>query len=63
MLGRNVVLVRDLLMKVPISPYQVKEGHFVNGNRRYNFKPKNNLPTHYTPVLRNHDNFSYGGRM
>ena len=32
----------------------------MGGNRRYNFKPNNNLPTHYTHALRNHENFSYG---
>ena len=24
-------------------------------------KPNPNLPTHYSPALRNHENFSYGG--
>ena len=43
------------------GPYQVEEAQFVNGNRSYNFKPNLNLPTHYTPTLRNHENFSYGG--
>ena len=43
------------------GPYQVEEAQFVGGNRSYNFKPNNNLPTHYTPTLRNHENFSYGG--
>ena len=42
------------------GPYQVEEAQFVNGNRSYNFKPNNNLPTHYTPALGNHKNFSYG---
>ena len=27
----------------------------------YTFKPNPNLPTHYTPPLRSHENFSYGG--
>ena len=43
------------------GPYQVKEAQYLNANRSYNFKPNLNLPTHYTPVLKNHDNFSYGG--
>ena len=43
------------------GPYQVEEAQFVGGNRSYNFKPNTNLPTHYTPTLRNHENFSYGG--
>ena len=41
-------------------PYHVEEVQFVNGNRSYNFKPNTNLPTHYTPTLRKHENFSYG---
>ena len=43
------------------GPYHVEEAQYINGNRSYNFKPNNNLPTHYTPALRNHENFSYGG--
>ena len=42
------------------GPYHVEEVHFVNGNRSYCFKPNTNLLTHYTPALRNHENFSYG---
>ena len=45
------------------GPYQVEEAQYVNGSRSYNFKPDNNLPTHYTPALRNHENFSYGSRV
>ena len=45
------------------GPYQVEEAQFVNGSRNYNFKINNNLPTHYTLTLRNHENFSYGGGM
>ena len=41
------------------GPYQVKEAQFVGGNRSYNFKPNNNLPTHYTPALRNYQKFFY----
>ena len=33
----------------------------MDGNRSYNFRPNTNLPTHYTPALRKHENFSYGG--
>ena len=43
------------------GPYQVEEAQFLNANRSYNFKPNVNLPTHYTPTLRNHENLSYGG--
>ena len=45
------------------GPYQVEEAQFVNGNISYNFKPTNSLPTHYTPALRNHENFSYVSRV
>ena len=45
------------------GPYQVEEARFVNWNRSYNFKPNNNLPTHYTPTLRKHEIFSYEGGM
>ena len=43
------------------GPYQVEEVQYPNGNRSYKFKPNNNLPTHYTLALRNHENLSYGG--
>ena len=43
------------------EPYQVEEAQYLNANRSYTFKPNPNLPTHYTPALRNHENFSYGG--
>ena len=43
------------------GPYQVEEAQFMGGNGSYNFKPNTNLPTYYTPALRNHENFSYGG--
>ena len=36
-----------------------KQCQLVN-NQNYNFQPNNNLPTHYHPGLRNHENFSYG---
>ena len=36
------------------GPYYVEEVQYLNGNRSYNFKPNNNLPTHYTHALRNH---------
>ena len=43
--------------------YQIAEASYINGDMSYNFKPNNNLPTHYTPALRNHENLSYGGGM
>ena len=44
------------------GPYQVEEAQFLNAHRSYNFKPNLNLPTHYTSTLKNHENFSYGGK-
>ena len=41
--------------------YEVEEAKYVNELRNYHFKPNPNLPTHYSPTLRNHENFSYGG--
>ena len=43
------------------EPYQVKETKYMNEQRSYHFKPNPSLPTHYTPTLRNHESFSYGG--
>ena len=40
----------------------VEEAKYVNEPRSYHFKPNPNLPTHCNPALRNHENFSYGGR-
>ena len=45
------------------SPYQVEEVQYLNSNKSYNLKLNKNLPTHYTPALRNHENLSYGGGM
>ena len=41
--------------------YALEEANYLNEQRAYHFKPNPNLPTHYTPALRNHENFSYGG--
>ena len=41
--------------------YGGEEVKYVNEPRSYHFKPNPNLPTHYNPALRNHENFSYGG--
>ena len=41
--------------------YAVEEANYLNEHKAYHFKPNPNLPTHYTPALRNHENFSYGG--
>ena len=41
--------------------YAVEEASYLNEQRAYHFKLNPNLPTYYTPTLRNHENFSYGG--
>ena len=41
--------------------YAMEEANYLNEHRAYHFKPNPNLPTHYTPALRNHENLSYGG--
>ena len=43
------------------EPYQVEETKCMDEQRSYHFKPNPNLPTHYTPALRNHEIFSYSG--
>ena len=40
------------------DPYQVEEANYLNEQRNNHFKPNPNLPTHYTPALRGHENFS-----
>ena len=47
--------------RVAEGSYVVEEANYLNEQRAYHFKPNPNLPTHYTPALRNHENFSYGG--
>ena len=42
------------------DPYHVEEAKYLNEQRSYHIKPNLNLPTHYNPALRNHENFSYG---
>ena len=41
--------------------YDAEEVKYLGGPRSYHFKPNPNLPTHYHPALRNHENFSYDG--
>ena len=41
--------------------YGAEEVKYVNEPRNYHFKPNPNLPTHYNPALRNHENLSFGG--
>ena len=53
--------IRSAKELVGEDPYQVEETKYMNEQRSYHFKPNPNLPTHYTPALRNHESFSYGG--
>ena len=41
--------------------YQVEKAQYLNANKIYTFKPNPNLPTHYSPALKNHESFSSGG--
>ena len=41
--------------------YDAEEVKYLGEPRNYHFKPNTNLPTHYHPTLRNHENLSYGG--
>ena len=43
------------------EPYQVEETKYMNEQRNYHFKPNPKFPTHYTPEMRNHESFLYGG--
>ena len=52
---------RSAEMPTEEDSYGVEEAKYMNEPRRYHFKPNLNLPTHYNPALRNHENFSYGG--
>ena len=40
--------------------YDTEEVKYLGEQRNYHFKPNTNLPTHYHPALRNHENLSYG---
>ena len=42
-------------------PLQIEDANYVN-NRSYTFRLNNNLPSHYHPGLRNHENFSYSNQ-
>ena len=65
--AHEIVAVEKELMgrsaEVPTEEdsYGAGEVKYVNEQRSYHFKPNPNLPTHYNPALRNHENFSYGG--
>ena len=54
-MGRSVEIPKEE------DAYEVEEAKYVNEPRNYHFKPNPNLPTHYSPTLRNHESFSYGG--
>ena len=49
--------------EVPTEEYSYgdEEVKYMNEQRNYHFKLNLNLPTHYSPALRNHENLSYGG--
>ena len=44
------------------EPYQVEEAKYINEKRSYHFKPNPNLPTHYSPTLRNRKIFHMVGK-
>ena len=52
---------RNVEIQKEEDAYEVEEAKYLNEPRSYHFKPNPNLPTHYNPALRNHENFSYGG--
>ena len=57
---------RELLrgsVEVPTEErfYDAEEVKYLGDARSYHFKPNPNLPAHYHPAPRNHENFSYGG--
>ena len=59
------VVERELLrgsVDVPTEElfYDAEEVKYLGEPRSYHFKPNPNLPAHYHPALRNHENFSYG---
>ena len=51
---------RSVEVRTEEDSYGVEEAKYMNEPESYNFKPNPNLPTHYSPTLRNHENFSYG---
>ena len=40
---------------------QIEDANYVN-NRSYTFRTNNDLPSHYHPGLRNHENISYSNQ-
>ena len=42
-------------------PFPVEEANYVS-NQGYMFRSNNNLPSHYHPGLKNHENFLYGNQ-
>ena len=59
--GEREVMRRIAEIPKEEDAYEVEEAKYLNEPRNYHFKPNPNLPTHYSPALRNHENFSYGG--
>ena len=58
---KREVMRRSAEVPTEEDSYGVEKVKYVNEPRNYHFKPNPNLPTHYSPALRNHENFSYGG--
>ena len=59
--GERVGRVNNVEGRAEDGSYAVEEANYLNEHRAYHFKPNPNLQTHYTPALRNHENFSSGG--
>ena len=57
--AQEVGAVKEGLRSIAEGPVEVEP--YLNANKSYTFKLNPNLPTHYTPALRNHENLSYGG--
>ena len=55
------LMIRSADVPTEEDSYGAEDVKYVNEQRSYHFNPNPNLPAHYNPTLRNHDNFSYGG--
>ena len=54
------LMTRSVNVPTEEDSYGAEEVKYMNEQISYHFKPNPNLPTHYNPALRNHENFSYG---
>ena len=57
--AQEVGAVKEGIRSIAMGLVEVEP--YLNANKSYTFKLNPNLPTHYTPALRNHENFSHGG--